>query len=659
MAKPLIRSKNFLKNFLKVFLPITLVLFLIGLIYFITQTRSHRAALEGEQTRLIEFQHKLISGEFDSTTGDLLFLADHNELQAYLDSQDAELKKAVANEYLLFATRKGFYDQVRFLDDTGMEVIRVNYNAGDAAIVPDEELQFKGDRYYFANTIQLDAGQVFVSPFDLNIEQGQVEQPLKPMIRFGVPVTDRREQKRGIVLLNYLGDDLLGKMEAAAEGSESEVMLLNEAGYWLTGPDPQAEWGFMFADKQLLTLANSSPQAWGQIISADSGQFETSDGLYTFATITPLNEGQVSSTGTSLANESSAGQVGSEDYFWKIVSLVRPETLTAAVKPTLQTIGLIAIPFLLGLTAVAWSLAKASVVQEQASDDIKLTAKVFESTTEGIFITDEHGSIVNANQAFTTITGYPVNEVVGKNPRIFKSERHDEDFYKSFWKTLLENRRWQGEIWNRRKDGVVYPAFLRISAMEDEQGEVVHYVAVYNDITERKQTEERLEFLATHDPLTKLPNRALFNDRVRHAVDLASRSKKKVAMMFLDLDGFKEVNDTLGHEAGDQLLKDLSTRLREQLRESDTLARLGGDEFAFIIENINDRAAAENVAEKILGTITETMVIDEHPVKVTGSLGVCIYPDNGEEVEVLLKNADTAMYRAKEAGRNRYYVCEE
>jgi len=657
--KPLHRSRNFLKNFLKVFFPIALVFLLIMVIYFVTQIRSHRAVLEGEQTSLIEFQHKLISGEFDSTTGDLLFLADHNELKAYLDSQDAELKKAVANEYLLFATRKGFYDQVRFLDDTGMEVIRVNYNAGEAAIVPDEELQYKGDRYYFANTIQLDAGQVFVSPFDLNIEQGQVEQPLKPMIRFGVPVTDRREQKRGIVLLNYLGDDLLGKMEAAAEGSESELMLLNEAGYWLTGPDPQEVWGFMFADKQHLTLANSSPQAWGQILGAESGQFETRDGLYTFATITPLKEGQVSSAGASLANESGSGQVGRGDYFWKIVSLVRPETLNAAIKPTLQTIGLIAIPFLLGLTAVAWSLAKASVVQEQASDDIKLTAKVFESTAEGIFITDEHGSIVNANQAFTLITGYPLNEIVGQNPRIFKSERHDEGFYESFWKTLLENRRWQGEIWNRRKDGVEYPAFLRISAMEDEQGEVVHYVAVYNDITERKQTEERLEFLATHDPLTNLPNRVLFNDRVRHAVDLASRSEKKVAMMFLDLDGFKEVNDTLGHEAGDQLLKDLSTRLLEQLRESDTLARLGGDEFAFIIETINDRAAAGKVAEKILGTIAETMVIDEHPVNVTGSLGVCVYPDNGEVVEVLLKQADAAMYQAKEAGRNQYWVCEE
>ena len=247
--KPLLRSRNFLKNFFKVFFPIALVLILIGLITYFTQTRSSRAVLEGELTSTVDLQHKLISGEFDSIVGDLLFLADHNELQAYLDSPDAELKTAVANEYLLFAARKGIYDQVRYLDDTGMEVMRVNYNAGDAVIVSDEELPFMGERYYFNDTTQLEAAQVFVSPFDLNIEYGQVEQPVKPMIRFGTPVIDRQGQKRGIVVLNYLGDELLRKMGAAAEGTACEVMLLNEAGYWLTGTDPQAEWGFMFADK--------------------------------------------------------------------------------------------------------------------------------------------------------------------------------------------------------------------------------------------------------------------------------------------------------------------------------------------------------------------------------------------------------------------------
>jgi diguanylate cyclase (GGDEF)-like protein/PAS domain S-box-containing protein len=654
-----ILTKNFLKNFLKVFLPITLVLFIIALIYYITQTSAYRIVLDKEQTNTVEVQSKLISGEFDSIIRDLLILAEHNELQAYLTSPQVEMKQAVADEYLLFASRKGIYDQVRYLDDTGMEVIRVNYMGGTPVRVPEEELQFKGERYYFPDTYQLEKGKVFISPFDLNIEQGQVEYPLKTVIRFGTPVFDDQDRKRGIVLLNYLGEVLLQKMEQAAEGSAGEVLLLDGEGYWLNSPDPKAEWGDMYNVKNNLTPKTIYPEAWQQIHNTDEGQFETRDGLYTFTTIYPVSEDQVSSSGIVQTYDYDGGLISSGDYYWKIVSFVPHLVLTVGIQRSVQTIVLILIPLILGAVGVSVIIAKAWVVQEEASDAIQLTAKVFESTTEGIFITDRDGNIVNANQAFTTITGYPVNDVVGKNPRIFKSDRQDRAFYESFWKELKEDGRWQGEMWNRRKNGEVYPCWLRISAMEDEQGKLVHYVAVFNDITERKQTEERLEFLATHDPLTNLPNRVLFNDQFKHALNLASRSEQKVALMYLDLDGFKDVNDTYGHETGDKLLKDISVRLKEELRESDTVARLGGDEFAFIIENVKDQEDVTNVAEKVLEVLKEVILVDQLDIYITGSLGICVYPDNGDEAEILLKKADTAMYRAKEAGKNLYYLCEQ
>jgi diguanylate cyclase (GGDEF)-like protein/PAS domain S-box-containing protein len=436
-------------------------------------------------------------------------------------------------------------------------------------------------------------------------------------------------------------------------------MLLDEEGYWLNSPDPRAEWGSRFNAEQNLSMKHVYPEAWQQISSASEGQFETRDGLYTFSTVYPHRESQVVSTGASQVSGSGNGLISSGDYHWKIVSFVPRMVLTMSIQRTLQTIGLVMIPLILGAAVISVILAKAWVVQEEASDVRKLTARAFESTNEGIFITDRNGNIVNANQAFTTITGYPVNEVVGNNPRIFKSERQDKAFYEDFWKELIEKGRWQGEMWNRRKNGEVYPCWLRISAMEDEQGQLVHYVAVFADITERKQTEERLEFLATHDPLTNLPNRALFNDQFKHALGLANRSGSKVALMYLDLDGFKQVNDTYGHETGDQLLKDISTRFRSELRESDTVARLGGDEFAFIIENIKDQENVVNVAEKILEVIKQTLLLDELDVDITGSLGVSVYPDNGEEAEILLKQADRAMYRAKEEGKNTYFLCKE
>jgi diguanylate cyclase (GGDEF)-like protein len=194
--------------------------------------------------------------------------------------------------------------------------------------------------------------------------------------------------------------------------------------------------------------------------------------------------------------------------------------------------------------------------------------------------------------------------------------------------------------------------------MEDDRGERIHYVAVFTDITEQKQAEERLEFLATHDPLTNLPNRVLFNDQVKHALSLAGRTGQKVALMYLDLDGFKQVNDTYGHEIGDRLLKEISARFKSELRESDTVARLGGDEFAFIIEYVKNNDDVSNVAEKILMAVKQATPINDLDIDISGSLGICIYPDNGEDAEELIKKADSAMYKAKEAGKNLYYICE-
>ena len=652
-------SKSFLKYFLNVFIPVTLGLFVIGLVYYFIQTSSIHTLLKVEQANAVDLQYEIISGEFDSIVGDLLFLAEHNELQAYLGSSETELKEAVADEYLLLLTRKGVYDQVSYLDDTGTEIIRVNYNHGEPAIVPQGELDSKEDRTYFADTYALDRGMVFISPFDFDVEQDQVEHSRKPIIWFGTPVFDHLDQKRGIVFVSYLGEDLLEKLKQTIARSAGGVILLDEAGYWLNSPDPKAERGSRFNAGQNLSMGHIYPEAWQQISSAGEGQFETKDGLYTFTTIYPHRESRNFSIAASQADIPSNTLSSSGSYYWKIVSFVPRMVLTLSNQRTVQTIGLIIIPLLLGGAVVSVILAKGWVMQEEASDARQLTAKVFESTNEGIFITDRDGNIVNANQAFTTITGYPVNEAVGKNPRIFKSDRQDKNFYEAFWRELIEKGRWQGEMWNLRKNGEVYPCWLRISAMEDEQGQLVHYVAVFADITERKQTEERLEFLATHDPLTNLPNRSLFNDQFKHALDLANRSGSKVALMYLDLDGFKQVNDTYGHEAGDQLLRDISTRFRSELRESDTVARLGGDEFAFIIENIKDQENIANVAEKILGAIKQTLLVDELDVDITGSLGVSIYPDNGDAADLLLKKADRAMYLAKEAGKNMYYLCQE
>jgi diguanylate cyclase (GGDEF)-like protein/PAS domain S-box-containing protein len=292
--------------------------------------------------------------------------------------------------------------------------------------------------------------------------------------------------------------------------------------------------------------------------------------------------------------------------------------------------------------------------RRRAEDDLRLAATVFDCSAEAIIIADARANILKVNRAFTETTGYAAENVVGKNPRLFSSGMHDEEFYKAMWAILNATGQWQGEIINRRKNGESYPSWLTISAVKDDEEEVCNYVGMSADITTRKVTEERLSFLATHDSLTGLPNRSLLTDRLQHAIDLASRQGKEIAILFLDLDRFKNINDTLGHDMGDQLLQRMARRLSNQLRKSDTLARWGGDEFILLLETAQKGQDAALVARRVLQVVSEPVEIMGCEIIVTASIGISIFPKDGEDPQTLLKNADTAMYCVKESGRTGF-----
>jgi diguanylate cyclase (GGDEF)-like protein/PAS domain S-box-containing protein len=289
-----------------------------------------------------------------------------------------------------------------------------------------------------------------------------------------------------------------------------------------------------------------------------------------------------------------------------------------------------------------------------AQEKLRLAERVFQNTAEGITVTDMNGDIVSTNPAFETITGYPEAEVMGKNPRFLKSGHHGDPFFKEMWNTLLKTGHWRGEIWNRRKSGDVYPQWLTISAVKDEHGHTTHYVGVFSDITQIKEAQEQINFLAYHDALTKLPNRALFRERFEHALVHARRENHTIALLFLDLDRFKTVNDTLGHPQGDQVLLEVSRRIDQIIRASDTLARLGGDEFVLLLEEKSDAQHAAVVARKLIDMFSQPMIIGEHELVVTASIGITLYPTDGDDIDELTRQADRAMYEAKQQGRNTF-----
>jgi len=298
--------------------------------------------------------------------------------------------------------------------------------------------------------------------------------------------------------------------------------------------------------------------------------------------------------------------------------------------------------------------------RKQMEDALRQSAAVFENTTEGVMITDSSGRTVSVNTAFTEITGYSEADVIGKTATILKSGRHDEQFYAAMWDRIKETGSWQGEVWNRRKDGDIYPEWLNISVVKDVQGNTSNYVGVFSDISNIKKTEQKLKHLAHHDPLTGLPNRLLLNAQMEHSLARARRNNGLVAILFLDLDHFKNINDTLGHPVGDLLLQEVAQRLTACMREEDTVTRLGGDEFTIVLEELHDPRFASTVGQKIIAALAEKFLLQGHEVFVTCSIGISIFPNDGNDITTLFKNADSALYRAKEQGRNNYqYYTEE
>ncbi len=282
----------------------------------------------------------------------------------------------------------------------------------------------------------------------------------------------------------------------------------------------------------------------------------------------------------------------------------------------------------------------------------RIAADVFEHASEGILVTDRDGRIIKVNPAFTRTTGYSADEAIGKNPRILQSGQHDEGFYREFWERLTTAGSWQGDIWNRRKNGEVYPEWLNINCVRDERGEIQNYVAVFSDITERKRHELLMAHQAHHDGLTGLPNRVLFRDRLVQAMAAARRNQEGLAVMFLDLDHFKRVNDTHGHDAGDELLKQVAQRIRGAVRGSDTVARISGDEFTVMLPQIRDESGALAVAEKILDAARQPYRLASATVEVTTSIGISVFPKDGDDPETLMRAADAAMYEVKSLGRS-------
>ncbi|MCP3901699.1 MAG: GGDEF domain-containing protein [Desulfobacteraceae bacterium] len=531
----MLKNKKFFNYFFIIFCIFgSLLAGTIGVLY-ILESKDYLKRVKLEEQVNIKLQLALISNSFDTIISDILFLSKQNELLRLINFNENEYKKWISHEYLELTRRKKKYDQIRYLDQTGMEIVRTNYNNGNPTIVHAKDLQFKGNRYYFKDTFKLGFKEVFVSPLDLNIEKGQIEKPLKPMIRFGIPIFDDKKQKAGIILINYLGSEMLASIEETGNLSLGATMLVNGDGFWLLSPEKEDEWGFMIESRQNKKFSIKYPETWSQILSVENSQLVNDHGLFTSATIYPLKQSIEiikSSSGSTFAAGESQGKVNVNEYFWKIISHIPKKNLNMGMRNLLIKLCVMALLLFLFASIPSWIIAKA----------------------------------------------------------------------------IVRRRLYQIELYRS----------------------------------------------ANYDKLTSLPNRSMFMDQLNHVLKQSIRYERKFALLFIDLDGFKAVNDTLGHDAGDDVLIEVAKRLKGCVRDSDIVARLGGDEFTIIFTKINSLNDAKSGAEKIIKNLSDPLIIKGHDTQIGASIGISTYPENGSDIELLLKKADDAMYGVKKEGKNNY-----
>ncbi|RJX32351.1 MAG: EAL domain-containing protein [Oxalobacter sp.] len=785
------------RRLLVLMLPIVLLIGIAMFIIFRIELNRRHTSMARQAHEAVAISTESIGRIIQDISHDLRYLSDDTGMLRVLDNPNEKNMSDLATDWVSFSLNKQMYDKIRWIDENGMERLRVNYSQSKPIRVPVSELQDKSKRYFFADVFKLNAGEIFVSPLDLNVEHDEIEVPYKPTIRLGVPVFDSQGRKRGILLINYLANDLLFAFEKSFRSYKRSGWLLNKDGYWLKSDKPDDEYAFMFGRMEV-SMAKRYPEAWKKIASSESGSFVNQEGLWTFTTVIPLLESQKSSTGSPDILAASKAQLESRKYVWKAVFLMpiaeynsgflaftleiagasliivflffigvwrlvhaqlveeglrdhleqlvqkRTEELTLAneslserevrLSTLIQTIpdliwvkdqeGIYlacnsAVERLFGadrskiigskgeaflgaeqLAAfhaddmAAIASGKPLIVEEwltfaddghralyevlkvpmrkqtgelvgivgigrditerkQAEERLKLAALVSDNTSQAIMVTDANGMIIAVNPGYERITGYTEAEVLGKNPSLLSSGRQDRAFYQAMWHSLNTSGHWQGEIWNKRKNGEIYPAWITINAIRSPDGAIERYVELCSDLTNKKKAEDMIFQQTNFDSLTGLPNRHMFLEKLEHEISTAQNLGLPLALMILDLDHFKDVNDTLGHDMGDKLLKDASERLKSCVRDTDTVSRLGGDEFTVILSAVEDIGRVERVTQNILHRLSEPFQLGNEQVHVSASVGVAMFPDDATTADDLLKNADQAMYAAKKEGRNR------
>lgn len=611
---------------------------------------QYQATLQTDELKVAE-QAKtrmtvgLLEQVFEYTVNDLLSIASMPAAVRFNRGRTEEWKEALQSVFRVQLEKKSNYSQLRFLDHDGMEVVRAEKTHQRVLIRQDTAMQFKGERYYAIETATLSVGDVYVSPLDLNVEAGQVEVPFKPMIRFGTRVVDEATGNQGMVVLNMEGEALLKTFDTGMAGSYP-AFLLNKEGHVISGPDENDEWGFMFGLPSIFAL--NYPDALERILSDDHGWIETDKGLFVYETVHPLKP--------------SNGGVSAEQYTWKAVSFIPSSALpSSALLNHSWVIGFYIIGVFLTLIISFYThflIHKRRELRRENERQSKRFWKISSVLGDGLIVMNKHGVLTYMNPEAERILGWDAHDLVHKQGHEVFHVHEQDDPNCSIMEVMKTRQLYRSKDEQfRRKDNSTIPVILNAAPLTSDTGDE-GVVISFQDFSEIQEYQETIHSLAFQDSLTGLPNRRVLEDRMQLAIALSGRHARHLGLMFLDLDHFKQVNDTYGHDAGDVLLKEIAERLERNVRETDTVVRMGGDEFIVLLPEVSSTENATVVAEKILAAVSKPVVLPLGVARVGVSIGITIARGAGLTVEGLMQSADKAMYEAKRNGKNQIYVHE-
>lgn len=594
-------------------------------------------------------------------TGDARLLMKNPLLPRVFDNPRGADARLLAQQWLEFSAQKRIYDQIRLLDLDGQEITRINLTRSGASIVRQDQLQQKTNRYYVREAISLPPGQVYLSPLDLNVENNQIEQPVKPMLRIAVGIVDDNNSKIGLLVLNYLAANLMREIDAYSLLAGSKHLLLNQQGYYLHGMGSDREWLFMYPQKnQSRGIFSSDHETeWRLINQSRKGHLTTEQGIFSFEWLA-FNE---------VAD--SPGPFTRQFIMVSLIDARQLQTLTAPYSEFAWGASLVALPLILIFSALTshFRLREKSALSLLRRTEANQRL-ILESVGEGIMGLDACGRLTFANSRAERLTGYGKNEMLGLplHKLVHTCEEHHSQHLEEscpIQQCLINGKaHHQADDLFLRKNCDAFPVEYICNPII-RNGKYQGGVLSFFDISARKRAEQRIEYLALYDPLTNLPNTRLFLDRLEQQMAAARNNHQIAALLYIDIDRFKQINDAMGHDNGDQILVETAHRLHYITQEGDSLAHIGSDEFALLLTNhsvdVDDMAhRAQIIADEIMLILQQPFYLEHDSVRLTVSIGITLFPFGNENATTVLAQADTAVANAKQQGRytTRFFKSE-